>query len=520
MEIIDKLKKRVLFGNNKVAKGSNLNYAELIAKELEVSTEEAAAMLCFAKDNYGIESDQYYKNKYYKMSEAEMVTKHRRKNNIDQKAQDRYEAIERLSGKNRKQVDEEIKELKKKTDAFQINLKWYFSSGAYMLDVLNGGESINGFIQTCIRKEALKKEIKSALAMIDECMGDYDAIQGKLDEFKILTEKTLSEARKEQLLKIIEKDIIFKSDKELTDTLIDMEMTYQLLDFSPNEYFMYHFWDKTVKERREYVSSKLRLKYIKALNSPEGRELLDSKYDTYIRVKDLYKREIVLLDAKTGYETFLDYCNRHNVFVKKNNYDSLGRGVQKVNLEGYTSKREAYEDVTADAKRVILEELIIPGPEIQFLNPDSVNTVRIILLMDESAGCKIQDTFMKIGREGSFVDNGGAGGILVHIDPDSGVFDSDGIDEDCNVYTIHPDHGYAFAGYHLPKWGKAVETARAASAKIPEAKYIGWDLTYTNDGNWIIVEGNSKTQFIGQQVTTGHGIRKEFLETVRPLVDL
>jgi hypothetical protein len=49
---------------------------------------------------------------------------------------------------------------------------------------------------------------------------------------------------------------------------------------------------------------------------------------------------------------------------------------------------------------------------------------------------------------------------------------------------------------------------------VSEARYIGWDLTRTEEGKWIIVEGNAKTQFFAQQMTRGRGIRREFLESV------
>ena len=39
----------------------------------------------------------------------------------------------------------------------------------------------------------------------------------------------------------------------------------------------------------------------------EGRELLDSKYDAYLRLKPLYKREVILLDKENGYEDFLQF---------------------------------------------------------------------------------------------------------------------------------------------------------------------------------------------------------------------
>ena len=126
---------------------------------------------------------------------------------------------------------------------------------------------------------------------------------------------------------------------------------------------------------------------------------------------------------------------------------------------------------------------------------------------------KIQDCFMKIGREGSFVDNGGAGGILVHIDHNTGTFNSKGLDEHGFRYDKHPDHGYVFEGIKLPEWDKAIELVKKVATEVHGLGYAGWDLTYSEAG-WIIVEGNAMTQFIGQQGTLGRGRKKEFLESI------
>lgn len=41
------------------------------------------------------------------------------------------------------------------------------------------------------------------------------------------------------------------------------------------------------------------------------------------------------------------------------------------------------------------------------------------------------------------------------------------------------------------------------------ALYKGWDLALTDNG-WVLVEGNEKGMFIGFQLPTHQGFRKEF----------
>ena len=155
----------------------------------------------------------------------------------------------------------------------------------------------------------------------------------------------------------------------------------------------------------------------------------------------------------------------------------------------------------------------MPHEKIHNLNPDSVNTVRCVTFVN-GKDVSVQDCFMKVGRKGSFVDNGGSGGIIVHIDKESGILDSNGIDEDGIIYEKHPDHDYVFNGYQLPNWVDALKLAKCIALKINEAKYVGWDLTCNTSGEWIVVEGNALTQFLGQQATIQRGCRRRFMKDV------
>jgi len=190
----------------------------------------------------------------------------------------------------------------------------------------------------------------------------------------------------------------------------------------------------------------------------------------------------------------------------------MGRGIKPI--EPKRGKKELqFKELLDEYGSFIVEELIQPHDAIRTLNPDSVNTVRVITYFDGEKTI-IHDTFMKVGKKGSFVDNGGAGGIFVSVDPITGKFKSNGCDENGVIYETHPDTGVPFIGYQLPDWEQARALGMELSTKVPGLKYIGWDFTYTKKKKWIIVEGNAKTQFFGQQCTTGVGMRKNFIETV------
>lgn len=482
-----------------------------LAEELGISGEEAQEKLDYVERDFGIKASVYCMERYFEMSEASMATKFRRRQVLEKMRREKFAEIKKQSGKGRKQIREELIKIRHKDPGFKVDPDWSYNNGAYMFDP--DSEEMEELMALCRRKEELSEEIKDVFRKIDRGEAGYESIEGPLEEFRQLTEKTLSGLKKSRIYDDFENLLSGMDERTAAETVMDIELTYQLLGFSHDEYRVYHFRDKTLSEKREYVSSELRAKVIAALNTQEGSDLLNDKYGAYCRLSSLYGREAVLLDSENGPAAFREFCGRHSSFVRKNNYDSLGRGIARVDVQPGSDSDSLYEEITADCKRVLLEELISPCPEIKRLNPDSVNTVRVITFLDGGEPV-IQDAFMKIGRKGSFIDNGGAGGIFVHVDPVTGAFDTGGVDETGAEYESHPDHGYAFRGIELPDWSEALKTAKAAALMVPEARYIGWDLTRTDSGKWIVVEGNAKTQFFAQQMTRGRGVRKDFLDSV------
>ena len=77
-----------------------------------------------------------------------------------------------------------------------------------------------------------------------------------------------------------------------------------ILGFVREEYVSYHFWEKSLPQRLEYVSDRLRKKIGKLLNSEEGSDILNNKYLTYQALKPLYGRTIRQMNAEKGYPAF------------------------------------------------------------------------------------------------------------------------------------------------------------------------------------------------------------------------
>ena len=423
-----------------------------------------------------------------------------------------YRSIREECGKSGADVREELASIRSMDPPMEISPERYFKYGAYTLDLLHDKEALTGWIGRLSRYLFLRDRI---IQKIEIVRAPFPAFEKEMEETRTLLSEMLSKGRKKQLIEAI-RDIrpdLSDDPAAYDEVTVDMELSIDVLGFVPEEYVSYHFWEKTVPQRLEFVSDRLRKKVGNLLNSEEGMDILNNKYLAYQILEPLYGRKIRQMNADGGYPAFAEAFRESAVLVKKNNFQSLGKEVERIEVTGNTDLRALYERIALNGQYFILEDLIRPHPELERLNPDSVNTVRVVTFLDRE-GPVVLDSFLRTGRRGSFVDNGGAGGIFVHVDPATGATDSHGIDERGFVYGSHPDHAYRFYGIRLPLWEEALKTAKAAALTIPGARYVGWDLVCTEDDRWIVVEGNAMTMYIGQQATLDVGKRKALLEAI------
>lgn len=293
----------------------------------------------------------------------------------------------------------------------------------------------------------------------------------------------------------------------------DMAFCFFAYGFMPDEYLCYHLEEKTPDERKLFVSDRDCEEISYTENDIVDMGIFFDKYLTYKHFSRYYGREAVSVSSEKDFDAFEKFAKRHPCFVKKQTMLSRGNSVQKVDLSvKKAGVRQIFDDMLKCGPS-IAEELIVQGKEFSVLNRSSVNTIRVMTFITDH-GVEIPFCFLKVGRAGSFVDNGGAGGILVGIDRKTGVLDTDGVDELDRWYSKHPDSGVVFKGYRMPEWNAAITLAETCAMIVPSVRYVGWDMTWTSKG-WVVVEGNCSGQFIGPQMVQQRGIKPELSKIVQ-----
>lgn len=164
-----------------------------------------------------------------------------------------------------------------------------------------------------------------------------------------------------------------------------------------------------------------------------------------------------------------------------------GKGVQKV-LWNDEINTESYFNELLKPEDLIFQEIIQQSDFMSSLNPDSVNTFRLLTL-NINGKCTVLSSFVRMGAKGSFVDNlCSGGGALVGVSED-GCLNDYGIRKDYSKCYETPV-GLPFKGLQVPDWDGLKEKVVAFHRHIPHANLIGWDITIDSEGVPVVIEIN------------------------------
>ena len=159
-----------------------------------------------------------------------------------------------------------------------------------------------------------------------------------------------------------------------------------------------------------------------------------------------------------------------------------GKGVEVLDTaERFASPEECLDYLNGLKKRYIAEEYVEQKGFIHDLNPSSVNTVRIVTVQHPGGELELKNAYLRVGREGSPVDNVTSGGWFYVIDHRTGMM-REGRDRK-DQCIVRYRKGKDPAPVKVPRWEEAVEFCLSAHRHAPEGlNYIGWDVSISDDG--------------------------------------
>jgi hypothetical protein len=155
-----------------------------------------------------------------------------------------------------------------------------------------------------------------------------------------------------------------------------------------------------------------------------------------------------------------------------------------------TGERHAIDDWCRHLEKSpdgwLLEEYLPQHEAISALNPDSLNTIRMLTIQRGDAFL-VRGAFLRVGRAGSQVDNTSQGGLACPIDVATGrIVSALDLTLHRNDYQTHPDTGTALVGLVIPHWPECLRLAATALSAFPHMSFAGLDVAIGRDGPYVI----------------------------------
>ena len=203
---------------------------------------------------------------------------------------------------------------------------------------------------------------------------------------------------------------------------------------------------------------------------------------------DQIGRRWIRSDESLTEEQLAGFLSDLPCFLFKPLEGSSGVGIEKFSREDWEKDPHAFYLKIRSMGNAVLEQLLEQHPDMARMCPTSVNTVRVATMLgDKKEG--IVYAFLRIGN-GKVMDNVDQGGMAARVDLDSGTLKTVAADKAGNVYEKHPMTGTDIIGFTIPCWEEVKEMCLLAMRKVPQMRYVAWDVAITPDGPRFI-EGNS-----------------------------
>lgn len=139
----------------------------------------------------------------------------------------------------------------------------------------------------------------------------------------------------------------------------------------------------------------------------------------------------------------------------------------------------------------VLQSAVEQHASLNHLCSSCVNTIRINTyrsIKDEQV--YILSAAIRIGHEGSVVDNLHAGGGFVGVEVMTGELGHEVLDQYGNRTTLLNGIDYSNEHFSIPNWEKVVDFAKDVAHRNPHCRLIALDVAIQADGKPILIEWN------------------------------
>ena len=247
-------------------------------------------------------------------------------------------------------------------------------------------------------------------------------------------------------------------------------------------------------ERRKSMTYRRICKVYKQCNNPEYQHLLDNKAD-FNKFFSEYINRLWLYAKEMDYSAFKRLCDQiggGNALIIKPIDGVEGHGIYKVTIP---ATDDGIKNLFNKLKgqNSLIEECIKQHPQMAY-GATSVNTIRPHTIMDKEGNVHLMKCLLRVGVGDTVVDNYCMGGCVYEIDVETGLVDSPSLNKSGKELIIHPGTDICMLGQKIPHWDKIKDFLTSVHKRIPQMRFVGWDLAVTEKG-FELIEGNHNPDY-------------------------
>ncbi|MBN1776917.1 MAG: hypothetical protein JW811_02240 [Clostridiales bacterium] len=269
------------------------------------------------------------------------------------------------------------------------------------------------------------------------------------------------------------------------------------------------------QQKQTVITRGLNNTIVRRMNDKAYWHLFDDKTEFNALFGDDIKRAWMKFSAETTLDELKAFLDQNPDIIAKPLEGSSGVGIKHYTGKDFKGREEDFRKELLAGGIGILEERLIQHDRMMEMCPASVNTIRIATLLGEKKQGVVY-AFLRIGV-GKVMDNVDCGGMAARVDLETGKLLTVGADKAGNTFTTHPITGTKIIGFEVPYFQEAMDLCLRAAKKVPQMRYIAWDVAVTNSGPCFI-EGNSFPSHAVPQFAAhypdGFGIMREFREFI------
>jgi len=231
-----------------------------------------------------------------------------------------------------------------------------------------------------------------------------------------------------------------------------------------------------------------------------------------------------LLDAefKKAEKDLSEYIGEAESLILKPTVNSCsGRGIIKfvkkgnvfISTDGKITLSKAF--LESYRKDFCLQEAINQHDFMNMLCSTAVNTIRLCVyrsVKDEKP--RVTASLIRIGKNGSVVDNVTGGGMFVGVNVATGEVGKVVLDHWGNKKNIWNDLDFSQNSFIVPHWKEVIAFAEYVGTRVPHHRLLALDVSLKKDGKPILIEFNIEWFCFSLYMFTGQEVFGEYTDEI------